>query len=459
MNMNNFTDKKIGIWGFGVVGQSALTYFDQHQVASIEILDTKNITLPVTKNVATATMQTPESIDIFLQQNDLILASPGIKLHDYQNYAHKFIAELDLYQHHASWPTIAITGSLGKTSITHLLTSILQKMNINAIAAGNIGNAMLNLIAQKNQHHDIAVLELSSFQLQQAQTFAPDFAIITNLYENHLDHHKNMAEYCAAKCNIFIRQSNKQQALLPLELIDSIAEQTSLQKKWAFFSADKPTDQKFATYFYHAIYYLNDFKIYKKIGNQIDYLFDITILPAITFDANWLIIIAALDLQNINLTNLASIAQQLDIPDYRLAKIGSWNGSVFYNDSKSTVWQATLQAVLSIEKISKNPIKLFVGGLSKGADRTPLFVALAGKNIEVFAFGKESQQIEQLCQQSKITCHAYATLDAAWQACIQNLVMPSQILFSPGGSSFDLFADYKARGDYFMQLVHTFCKK
>ena len=455
--MNNFTDKKIGIWGFGVVGQSALTYFDQYCVTSIEILDTKQITLPVTKNCVFTTVQTVESIQKFLEHNDIILVSPGIKLHDYQQYAHKFIAELDLYQQHASWKTIAITGSLGKTSITHLLTTILQKMNINAIAAGNIGHAMLSLIHQQ-QNFDRAVLELSSFQLQQAQTFAPDLAIITNLYANHLDHHKDMQEYCAAKCNVFLRQTNKQRALLPLDLIDTISDNFAIQEYWSFFSADKPSCLQLKKHGDNRIYYLNNQKIYKYFDHTTDFIFDLAQLPAITFDENWLIIIAALDLQKINLTNLVVIAQQLDIPDHRLQKIGLSNGSIFYNDSKSTVWQATLQAVLSLEKQSLHPIKLFVGGLSKGADRTPLFQALASKNIEIFAFGKEAEQIELLSKQFKIPCHSSATLDAAWQACIDNLSTPSQVLFSPGGSSFDLFADYKARGQYFTQLVQDFCK-
>ncbi len=143
------------------------------------------------------------------------------------------------------------------------------------------------------------------------------------------------------------------------------------------------------------------------------------------------------------------------LPDHRVQKVGSWNGSNFYNDSKSTVWQATLQAVKSM---GDKPIKLFLGGLSKGADRTPLLQVLADKNIEIYTFGKEADELAQLCQQFNIPHQAHQTLDAAWQDCIQNLQFPHEVLFSPGGSSFDLFADYKARGQYFTQLVEQLSK-
>ncbi len=455
--MYNFTNKKIGIWGFGVVGQSALTYFDQYPIRSIQILDTKQITLPSTKNIATIIIQTTDSIRSFLEDNDYILVSPGIKLHDYQQFSHKFISELDIYQIHASWPTIAITGSLGKTSITHLLTTILQKINIQALAAGNIGYGMLNLLIKQPACNTV-VLELSSFQLQQAQTFAPNLAIITNLYENHLDHHKDMHEYVAAKCNIFKHQSNTQQTLLPLENIDQIITTTPLQAHWTFFNQTQLTDEQCTKYQNHTIYYLDEKKLYKTINKTTILIFDINDLPAITFDTNWLVIIATLDMQQLPFHNLAILAQQLNIPDHRLQKIGSWHGSHFYNDSKSTVWQATLQAVLNLEQHTKNPIKLFLGGMDKGVDRTPLFLALSGKNIEIFAFGHQADTIASLCKKFNIAYQACPTLDGAWHHCINNLTTQSEILFSPGGASFDLFTDYKARGKYFEKLVQSYCQ-
>lgn len=456
--MNNFTNKKIGIWGFGVVGKSALTYFDQQNPTHIEILNSTEIIVPTTQTPVLTTIQSEQTIQSFLESNDFILASPGIPLHDYQQFKHKFISELDLYQeYNPGWLTIAITGSLGKTSVTHLLTTILQQSNVRAIAAGNIGYPMLDLFS--NQQHsdtkiDAIVLELSSFQLQQAKTFAPNLAIITNIYPNHLDHHKDMDEYIDAKCNILKYQIHNQFSLLPLELAEAISKKITLSPICSFFTMLPLTKDIIKFSRKHGIYHIKNkimYLTYRSITNPV---FDLSTLPPITFQANWLIIIAALDLYGVDLTHLTAITQNLDIPDHRVQKIGSWQGSNFYNDSKSTVWQATLQAVISM---GDKPIKLFVGGLSKGADRTPLFQALANKNIEVYTFGKEANQLAKLCEQFNITHQAHPTLDAAWQACIQSLQSPHEVLFSPGGSSFDLFADYKARGQYFAQLVKNYC--
>lgn len=454
-NMNTFQHKKIGIWGFGIVGQSALTFFDQQQVALIEVLDNKTITLSTTQTPTSAILQTPISIKNFLENNDFIVASPGIKLHNYQQFAHKFINELDLLHNAINYTIIAITGTVGKTSITHLLENIFKATQSNTIAAGNIGYPMLSLIDQKNiNKNQIIILELSSFQLQPIKIFAPDLAIITNFFANHLDHHQSVEEYFEAKCNILKHQTDRQQALIPLDLIDQITQKIIIKNNWALFTATKPTETQIKNHAEHTIYFLDNRIIYRAQNNQIQYLFDVSVLPTLTFDSNWLIIIAACHLRNISLTTIAPVVQNLQLPDHRLQKIGSAHGSNFYNDSKSTVWQATLQAV---QAMGNKPIKLFVGGLSKGADRTPFFQALNDKNIEIYAFGKEAEQIAQLCKQFKIEHFTHATLDASFDACIHNLNNPCEILFSPGGSSFDLFANYKSRGQYFTQLVQKYC--
>ncbi|MGZ6255215.1 MAG: UDP-N-acetylmuramoyl-L-alanine--D-glutamate ligase [Candidatus Chromulinivorax sp.] len=452
--MRNLYQKNIGIWGFGIVGQSALDFFDKQQCNSIQILDKKEINLPTTQTPTISILQSPDTIKEFLDTNDYILTSPGIKLHDYQNFTHKFITELDiLTTRNQEMQTIAITGSIGKTSITHILAKIMQHTYPNTIAAGNIGNPMLSLIDNQPSH---AVLELSSFQLQYSKKFAPNLAILTNLYPNHLDHHQSIEEYLLAKCNNFKHQTSDQKTLLPLDLIEQINQHIPIQAHWVFFTPNLLSAEQQKQYQNHIIYYLDAKIIYKAIDGTIEKIYDLQNLPELTFDTNWLIIIAACNLWNINLTTILPAIESLSLPDHRLQKIGQKNGSIFYNDSKSTVWQATLQAVNAMD--TTKPIFLFLGGLSKGADRTPLLQALEQKNITIFAFGKESKAIANLCKQFNIPCYAHATLDGSWQALLNQLNQPTSILFSPGGSSYDLFKDYQERGEYFNQLVLNYCK-
>lgn len=456
--MNNFDNKKIGIWGFGVVGSSALTFFDQCNVTSIEILNNKPVELSRTRNIVFATLQAPTTIHNFFENNDLILVSPGIPLHEYQSYAHKLISELDLFYHHNSSPTIAITGSLGKTSITHLLTNILQKMNLHTIAAGNIGYPMLQLISKHQaKNFDTIVLELSSFQLQQSQIFSPDLAIITNIYDNHLDHHASIDEYIDAKFNIIKHQNSLKKALMPLELASLVHAKFLDHDHIIFFSANKPTQEQLSKLAPDtSIYYVDKKSIYKMVNQITTLLLTISQLPPITFQTNFLIIVAALDIQNISVQSVANILAQLDIPDHRLQKIASHHGSDFYNDSKSTVWQATLQAVNSMPH--DKPIKLFLGGLSKGANREPLLQALQNKNIEVYAFGKEAELLGAICKKFNIAYAAHDTLEDSFDACVKNITQPSTILFSPAGSSYDLFDNYIDRGKKFVNMVKNYTK-
>lgn len=457
--MNNFDNKKIGIWGFGVVGSSALTFFDQFNCLSIEILNNTSVVLPQTNNQAFATRQDQQSILNFFENNDIILVSPGIPLHEYQSYAPKLISELDIFYHHNKIPTIAITGSLGKTTITHLLTNILQKMNRKVIAAGNIGYPMLKVISkQPTEQFDMIVLELSSFQLQQSQFHSPNLAIITNIYDNHLDHHKSMDEYIQAKFNSIKYQNSNQKALIPLELATLVHTKLPDHHTINFFCANKPTQEQLSKLTPNtSIYYLDQDRIYKIVNQITTQLLDIRQLPAITFQTNFLIIVAALDIQNISVQSIQEIITGLDIPDHRLQKIASHQGSDFYNDSKSTVWQATLQAVNSMPQ--DKPIKLFLGGLSKGADRAPLLHALHGKNIEVYAFGKEAQELGVICQNLNLAYATHDTLQDSFTTCVKNITQPSSILFSPAGSSYDLFDNYIDRGQHFINMVKTYTTK
>ncbi len=471
--MHIYTNKKIGIWGFGVVGTSALTYFDAQGCSVIEILDKKEIQLPTTQTPTRTIIQTPETINNFLEQNDYILISPGIPVHAYQNYAHTFLNELDLLAaDKKNSSIIAITGTVGKTSITHLLTTIIKNTFADTIAAGNIGYPMLNIINHEPSH---AIIELSSFQLQPIKAFAPDLAIITNFFPNHLDHHQSIQEYFQAKLNIIRYQTADQQALLPFELIEQINTSIPCRKNWYYVAHHAPQQSDLLNFFAIAptaietctIYYLKEKKIYRARYHRnqtsqennpvIEAIFDTIPLPDITFPANWLLIVAACDRYGIARTSILPTVATITLPDHRVQKVGEHKGSIFYNDSKSTVWQATLQAAMTLIEQEKKPIKLFLGGLSKGADRTPLLQALCNQKIEIYAFGKEAEQIQALCEKFNIPCTADATLDASWQRCIHDLRGPSIVLFSPAGSSYDLFTDYQARGVYFTNLVKNYC--
>ncbi|MBP9765454.1 UDP-N-acetylmuramoyl-L-alanine--D-glutamate ligase [Candidatus Babeliales bacterium] len=431
-NIDQFLhNKKIGVWGLGVVGKSVLEYL-KNITPHVQIMDQKK------HDTINVIVQTPENIQRFLHDNDIIIPSPGIVLHGYEQYAHKFVQELDIFSSHFKNKIIAVTGTAGKTTVT----TFLQQLIPDAVAAGNIGHAMLNIISDPQP--STVVLELSSYQLQYAQNFAPDFALWTNFYPNHLDHHKTIEEYFDAKCSLLKNQTQYQIALLPCALIDRIKENVSLNQAVFLHNTQKPF-QRYA----HPVFYQQENKLILETNNDIQIIFDdMSKLPSTTFPANWITILATLYLNNINLTNVAY--DTLVNQQHRVEYVTTFNNVKIYNDSKSTIWQSTQQA---LQMFPNQKIALCIGGLSKGADRTPLIEYVAQKNITLFLFGKEADHLSKICAQYNVPHYQSPTLENAVQLFKQHHTNFETLLFSPAGSSFDLFKDYKDRGDAFKKII------
>jgi len=448
----NIQNKKIGIWGFGVVGKAALAYFENQGIATI-VMDAKRLT-PEERSLIEKSKSScidQKNCLQFLETNDYILASPGIDLRPYEKYKHKFITELDIFGECFKKPIIAITGTIGKTSITHLLSAILQTQKKIA-TGGNIGTGMLSLIGQQDEV-DYAILELSSFQLESCSSFAPDLAIWTNFFPNHLDRHGSLEHYFKAKCRMLVHQKKHQQALVPLDLMPLITNNLiHIEQQFHFFSDTKPTQEQRQAFPHSHYFWLNNTSIMHQLTNQISSLLDINKLPSITFAQNWLIIAAALTVRTIPLTILEKLPT-LNLPSHRIEKVATINSIDFYNDSKATVPEATLAAV---RKLQGNPIILFMGGISKGVDRTFMFKELKQFVSTIFFFGSEARFLADHACSEHISSFAFLSLEEAFKAAIEVAQPGEQLLFSPSGASYDLFAHYEERGNCFKKLVEEY---
>ncbi len=398
-------NKTIGIWGYGRVGQSAAHLCAQLGATPIVYDANKN-------SLKTCSYPTFQSIDTLLEKSDFIIPSPGIDITPYKKqYAEKWIAELDLFQSLFHKKIIAITGSVGKTSVTHMLTQTLQAAGWRIQAAGNIGIPMLSIIEEQS-NLDTIILEVSSFQLEHARLFAPDLAIWTNLHPNHLDRHKTLQNYFDAKYHIIAHQAASQKALISIPLKAKI-------------EAQKPP-------------------------SMIEY-FDPEHSPEhhhSGFPSNWLIIEKTLKIlqtpfpENISLTPL----------EHRLETVCTINDALIINDSKSTTPASTLAA---LESQNASRIVLFLGGLSKGIDRSELIQSLKS-NIEVICFGAESEQLFNFCKKYSVAATQHATMKDAIAHCMKIIKQKDVVLFSPSGSSFDEFDNFEHRGNQFKRIVLSY---
>jgi UDP-N-acetylmuramoylalanine--D-glutamate ligase len=449
MITSQFRDKKVGIWGLGTVGISALNFFYQQQ-AYIQVMDHQ---VPDEKSIKLlekyqATYISQEQVSLFWESNDYILASPGIDIRAYGHiYKDKIITELDIFEHYYKHPYIAVTGSIGKTSVVTLLDTLFNHHNIQSQTAGNIGRGMLDLL--NLQRSEQTILELSSFQLEYTKYIAPKLSVITNIFENHLDRHDTFASYKVAKFKIL--QSPSTQKLIPLELWQDVPYPIQQDPRTHFFSLNaRPNTlpinktQKLYTYYQDHLVCIQD--------GVICPIIPVKDLPQVSFALNWLIVIAS---YVILLQKIPQLNQNhsYTLPNNRCQLVGEYKGISFYNDSKSTIMESTLMA---IDSLQPQKIIVLIGGLSKGANRAPFFRAFQSKILRVICFGREADTLASYAQQANLNFDVCYDLRTAFSAACSYATAGTAILLSPGGSSYDLFKNYTERGQQFCELVSDY---
>jgi len=483
--------KKIGILGFGVVGKSALNFLsysyegrdDKKSNIKISVFDQRDLSVDEIAQInrhGGVYFQDKNNISKFFEENDYIIVSPGVDLNPFQQYSHKFIFELDLFSSVFKNKTIAITGTLGKTTVTNMIYKIVSSFwkdeslqNYKVGLGGNIGYGMLDLALKAGQL-DLAVLELSSFQLELNKSFAPYIALWTNFFPNHLDRHKTLKEYFDAKWKIFANQTEEQFSLIPVWLLYSYLnleeKLLSLKSKIYFVSARPLSEDEMVklsklnkdVFFiennglFLGRFVTNEGFIRKKIA-------DLSNLPNFSFLENWILIMAAFYLLNHNLdflkdsnwqSKLIEMKFNPSVDAYRLEHFAHYNDIDFYDDSKSTVTQATKAA---LEKLMGNnrPVILILGGLDKGVDRTKFFeeLKLISKNRlkAVFCLSKQDSGF--------LDFKKFSSLQDLIKAIAEIAQPGDQVLFSPAGTSFDFFKNYKHRGDQFKEVVNEYIRK
>jgi len=429
----NYTNKTIGIWGYGRVGKAAAQFLLERG-ATITIYDEKPIQAPTSMQIAKSVEQ--------LFESDYLLPSPGVDTQAYRTqYKGKWLCELDLFHKHFHKPIIAISGSVGKTTVTHLLAQALAAAGWRVEAIGNIGVPCLDIVKQQDEL-DAVVLEVSSFQLEFAKSCAPDLAIWTNLYPNHLDRHGSMQDYFEAKSHLIRYQTKEQSALLPAELHQGLHD-IHLKSSLSFFGkAPKIPNYPFFS--------IENQEIHLQNRDTTTSIIPLRDLDQSVFPINWLMVYAALHLLKVTPQPLA-----IKPISHRLELVATIAGVTFYNDSKSTT-PASTQAALAT--LAAPRTILFLGGLSKGIDRSPLIQSLQNTPLQVICFGKEAALLHQQCTALQIPSHSFATLDEAFQLCTMITQPNDCVLFSPAGSSFDLFENYEKRGEEFKALVLRYGK-
>lgn len=382
----------------------------------------------------------------FLRADGIVL-SPGVDpnlaaLQASRRKGTPLVPEIEL----ASWflevPILAITGTNGKTTCTTLLGMCLQAWGRRVFVGGNIGNPLINAV-RASPPWEMAVVEVSSFQLEATERFRPKVAALLNLTEDHLDRHPTFDAYARAKGRVFRNQGAGDVAVVNLDDLEAVRliPPSPRMEVWGFTLMDgRPAQAARAAG--GISLWVGGETIKLEVRN--DYL-------SAPHGAQNLMA-AALCAMAVGcpLKALREGTQSFSGLEHRMETVGEINGVRFVNDSKATNVGAVLSALAACE----GPVVLIAGGKDKGIDFTPLGEAVRTKARAVILLGEAAGRIAAALG-GEVPLYMVQGMEDAVHKALELARPGDTVLLSPACSSFDQYGDYTERGRHFKEVFRT----
>ena len=363
-----------------------------------------------------------------------IVVSPGISLdNELVQRAFKIglevIGELEIFARHNVRPVIAITGTNGKSTVTRLVEHTLQNAGFNAVAGGNIGLPGLDLLLQD---YAIAVLEISSFQLESIHSLQPQASVLLNIGNDHLDRHGSHENYLSVK-----------ERLLAWSKISIVNDSLSLQQKAdiTFSAKSNTSDYRVQDDYGIPFIYRGNEKLIRLTDLQCNGEHNVENIMAA-----WALVRA----MGLNDTVIANAIRGFKGLKHRCELLGTLDGVQWINDSKGTNVEALVAALSSF---SKKNVLLIAGGQAKGQQLYPLEDALKRCVKKIFAIGEDGSSFLEMGVEGEYFTFFEEALSAAHKASVEGDV----VLLSPACSSLDMFKDFEHRGQIFTEYFQQLC--
>lgn len=367
---------------------------------------------------------------------------------------------------------LAVTGTNGKTTVTSLARAMLDFAGMTAVAAGNISPSALTALMQALDQDSLPqawVLELSSFQMMTTHSLAPDAAVVLNLTQDHLDWHKDMQEYGAAKASLLAASRVAIVNRNDDAVVGMVQDIKDLNVR--SFGADEPLlvgDTGIENT--HGVLWINacekdDFELpeapgaRRKKGAERPQRKSGMIKRLMPGDAmqlrglhNVLNAQAAMLLcreLGIGWGPMLNTLREFAAGQYRTQFERSIRGVDFINDSKGTNVGATVAALEGLGR----QIVLIAGGVGKGQDFSPLAAPVRRCVRAAVLIGEASDVIEQALAGTQVPCQRAQSMEAAVRLALELAEPGDAVLMSPACSSFDMFKSYAHRGEVFSAAV------
>lgn len=377
------------------------------------------------------------SVSCLVVSPGISIADPAIEAARKQGVA--VIGDIELFCRHIKQPILAITGSNAKSTVTSLVGEMAAAAGLQVGVGGNIGIAVLDLLAQEKK--DIYVLELSSFQLETTQSLNAQAAVLLNISEDHLDRYTDLANYVFAKQRIFQHCTNvifnrDDPQTFPIHGLTAARQS---------FGLSEP-DQE------------NELGITRLEGERwlvkgTRHLMPVSEVP-LAGEHGLANVLAAFALglaADFSIAAMRSAVAGFKALPHRCELVGQHQGVTYFNDSKATNVGAMLAAVKGLAKPDA-PTWLILGGEGKNQDFSPLKAALSKNIAGVALIGRDAAILAEHLPANLLQKN-FTSLQAAVNWLAETATSGEQVLLSPACASLDQFKSFEERGEVFAQCV------
>ena len=482
-NLDCFSGKRITVFGANRSG-IAIAKLLYDIGASISITDTRDA------DVLSAEISQLEGMQIqfylggheesCIANTELVVVSPGVPLDipilvEAENRNIPILGELEVSASLCDARIVAITGTKGKSTTTLLTAAILEASDLfsDVVVAGNIGVPLASKVTTLT-HKDVAVVETSSFQLESTVTFQPVVSVMLNFSRDHLDRHGTMESYLDAKLKICVNQTNSD--WIVLNAADAAAKRFmhATAAKKAFFTDNLSNTDENLEILHHKLGSeagarlrdnANNIGIYAYKNDQEHWICNTTDIPLAGAHnvRNVLAAVVVGTIFGVTPTEMREAIRKFNrihpAFEHAFEKVSVINGVDYVNDSKATNVIATCAALESVEKmteLSKDAKRVFliIGGFDKGNDYGPLIELVRTKVKSLVLLGEHTQNIQKTFA-GCADMHHTTTMEAAVEFAYTHATLGDIVLLSPANASFDMYTDYKQRGEAFKNAVNS----
>lgn len=396
---------------------------------------------------------------------DIIIRAPGVYFNDPVLTAARergavVTSEMELFFEYCPCPIFAVTGSEGKTTTTSIIAECLSRQGKLVHLGGNIGRGLFGII-ENVSYNDVAVVELSSFQLLSMRA-SPEVAVITNITPNHLDIHGNMEEYIAAKKNIFLHQGAFSRCVLNADNAICASFSQQLRGEVSMFSAGGSAALNGAIRNGGAIYngvFLENGVIYEAVHGQVSEIMSAAdiLLPGEHNVENYMAAFAAVS-GRVERATMAKTAREFAGVKYRMQLVRELRGVKYYDDTIATSPTRVTGGCL---RALKDNIILIAGGYDKKIPYEPLAEPVIKSCKALILTGDTSDKIEIAVKShkdydpAKLPIFREQNMEDAVKRAAAIAESGDKVALSPASASFDRYENFEKRGDHFDEIVNA----